>query len=66
MSAAIPGRKIKPARRRARRTRIGRWISAALALTVLAACENGGLSYDPNTGLFTIPLGAQSHKSSGG
>lgn len=57
--------KSDPARRLARPRRVGRWVAAALVLAVLAACQNGGLSYDPSTGLFRMPFGAESHKSGG-
>ena len=54
----------KPARtRRSGMARgAGRMIAALFAMALLAACQNGGLTYDPNTGLFSMPFGAQSHK----
>ena len=44
---------------------IGRLIAAVFAMALLAACQNGGLTYDPDTGLFNLPFGAQSHKGGG-
>ena len=43
----------------------GRLIAALFAMALLAACQNGGLTYDPNTGLFSMPFGAQSHRDGG-
>jgi hypothetical protein len=47
------------------RTRLGqagRWFAAALALAVLAGCEHGELSFNRDTGQFSVPIGAGSHK----
>jgi len=44
---------------------VGRWIAALFAMALLAACQNGGLTYDPSTGLFNMPFGAQSHRDGG-
>jgi len=44
---------------------IGRLIAALFAMVLLAACQNGGLTYDPDTGLFNLPFGAQSHRGGG-
>lgn len=44
---------------------VGRLIAALFAMALLAACQNGGLTYDPSTGLFSMPFGAQSHKDGG-
>ena len=65
MSSSKQGHKFEWVGRFARPQHLGRWIAAALALALLAACQNGGLTYDPSTGLFTMPFGAQSHKSGG-
>jgi hypothetical protein len=59
------GRKPEPARRRGMPRGVGRWVAVALAMAVLAACQNGGLSYDPSTGRFSLPFGSQSHRSGG-
>jgi hypothetical protein len=40
--------------------RAGRWLAAALALAVLAACEHGPISFDRSTGQFKVPVGAGS------
>jgi len=40
----------------------GRWLAAALALAVLAGCEHGELSFNRDTGQFSVPIGAGSHK----
>jgi hypothetical protein len=42
-----------------------RMVAALFAMALLAACQNGGLTYDPSTGLFSMPFGAQSHKGGG-
>ena len=44
---------------------VGRLLAALFAMGLLAACQNGGLTYDPSTGLFSMPFGAQSHKDGG-
>jgi len=44
---------------------VGRLIAALVAMALLAACQSGGLTYDPSTGLFRMPFGAQSHKDGG-
>ncbi len=44
---------------------VGRWIAALFAIALLAACQNGGLTYNPSTGLFSMPFGAQSHRDGG-
>jgi hypothetical protein len=40
----------------------GRWLAAALALALLAACEHGSPSFDRSTGQFTVPLGPGSRQ----
>jgi len=47
---------------RARLGQAGRWLAAALALAVLAGCEHGELSFNRDTGQFSVPIGAGSHK----
>lgn len=47
------------------RSAVGRLVAALFAMAMLAACQNGGLTYDPSTGLFSMPFGAQSHKDGG-
>ena len=44
---------------------VGRLIAALFAMALLAGCQSGGLTYDPSTGLFSMPFGAQSHKDGG-
>jgi len=44
---------------------LGRLIAALFVMALLAACQNGGLTYDPSTGLFNLPFGAQSHRGGG-
>ncbi len=65
MSDGMLERRAEVAGRHARPRRVGRWIATALVLTMLAACQNGGLAYDPSTGLFSLPFGAQSHRGGG-
>jgi hypothetical protein len=55
----------RPASRHAGSRRVGRWIAAALAVAILAACQSGGLTYDPSSGRFSLPFGAESHRSGG-
>jgi hypothetical protein len=43
--------------------RAARWFVAALALTVLAGCEHGQLSFNRDTGQFGIPIGAGSRET---
>jgi hypothetical protein len=43
--------------------RVGRWLAAALALAVLAGCEHGDLSFNRDTGQFSIPIGAGSREN---
>jgi hypothetical protein len=41
----------------------GRWLAAALALAVLAGCEHGALSFNRDTGQFSVPIGAGSREN---
>jgi hypothetical protein len=43
--------------------RAGRWLAAALALAVLAGCEHGQLSFNRDTGQFSVPIGAGSRET---
>lgn len=43
--------------------RAGRRLAAALALAALAGCEHGQLSFDRDTGQFSIPIGAGSRET---
>ena len=42
--------------------RAARWVAAALALALLAACEHGSPSFDRSTGQWTVPLGPGSRQ----
>jgi hypothetical protein len=35
-----------------------RWLTVALAMVVLAACQHGDLTYSQSSGAFSMPLGA--------
>ena len=37
-----------------------RWLTVALAMVVLAACQHGELTYSQSSGAFSMPLGAGS------
>jgi hypothetical protein len=43
--------------------RAGRWLAAALALAALAGCEHGQLSFNRDTGQFSVPIGAGSREN---
>lgn len=43
---------------------VRRWLVIALALTALAACEHGNLSYSRSTGSFSLPFGSGSQRNS--
>jgi hypothetical protein len=40
----------------------GRILAAALALAVLAGCEHGQLSFNRDTGQFSVPIGQGSNR----
>ena len=40
----------------------GRWLLLALALVALAGCEHGQLSFNRDTGQFSVPIGAGSRE----
>jgi hypothetical protein len=42
---------------------VGRWLAAALALALLAGCEHGQLSFNRETGQFSVPIGAGSRET---
>jgi hypothetical protein len=43
--------------------RVGGWMVAALALSVLAGCEHGQISFNRDTGQFDMPIGAGSRET---
>jgi hypothetical protein len=62
----MPDRFLSPGLPENRHRRAGaalaRWLTASLALVVLAGCEHGNLSFDQSTGRFNLPIGAGSHE----
>ena len=43
--------------------RVGRWLVVALAFAALAGCEHGQLSFNRDTGQFSVPIGAGSREN---
>jgi hypothetical protein len=39
------------------------WLIAVLAVAALEGCEHGNLSFDHSSGIFMLPIGAESHGS---
>jgi len=45
------------------RVRVGYWLAAALLAAALAGCEHGQLSFNRDTGQFSVPIGAGSRET---
>jgi len=57
------GSSAQPAeQKRASAGRAARWFVLAMALAALAGCEHGQLSFNRDTGQFSVPIGAGSRE----